>query len=335
MSNIAIKDEAHWLTVRETHIGGSEIAALFHNWLLPDGTEVVLHAYELPPEGALPIGSCSPYTNAYRLFLEKSGTMQTSFKSTERMDAGTFLEPAIAQWAMKKWPEWNLRKVHRYSTHDQIEGWGCSVDFEVHGPGMAPVEIKNIDYLIARDKWVIEGDEVVISPLHIQLQLQHYIGARGASEGFIVPLVGGNTLCRGRFTRHDPTIERIGDAITAFWAAVKRGTPPLHLADADTVSEQFAKTGGPPMRDLKGLERASMLARRYKRWKAHGDFVDGVISSIKGQLGVMIGDAPKAVGDGFRVTWPVVQREEKLIPAKMQEAKVYRGGFTVTLEDPK
>lgn len=144
MPTITIKDEAHWLTVCESHIGGSEVSALFNRWLMPGGNIATLHCYEAVPEGAFALGCCSPYKSSYALYLEKAGkVMPDAFVSNERMDAGTHLEPAIAQWATQKFGI-KLRKVRRYHTHSVVEGWGASVDFEVHGPGMDPVEIKTL-----------------------------------------------------------------------------------------------------------------------------------------------------------------------------------------------
>ena len=338
MPHIDIKDEAHWLAVRDMHIGGSEVAALFSKWLLPDGQTAVLHAYEEPPEGALLLGSCSPYTNAYELFLNKSGKLKPKdWVSNERMDAGTYLEPALAEWAKAKY-DWKLRKVRRYSTHPTIEGWGCSVDFEVHGRGMEPVEFKNIDFLIARDKWQIVDGEVIVPPLHIILQLQHYIGARGSERGWIVACVGGNELVRGSFDAHTPTIERIGEAVAAFWAGVRADHCPEHLASFETAKEQFAfgrTLKDTEAHDLTGDGDAARLARRYLRWAKHLKFTEGVVDNIKGGLAIKVGEATRARGDGFKVTWPAIQREEKTIPAKIQKAMSYRGAFTVTeIETP-
>jgi predicted phage-related endonuclease len=336
MPTLKINDEAHWLTVRDQHIGGSDVAALFNRWRLPTGETVVLHAYEAVPEGALPIGSCSPYTTAYRLYLERSGIlMPEGWNSSERMDAGTHLEPAIAAWSEAKY-KWKLRKVRRYHQHPTVEGWGASVDFEVHGPGMDPVEIKNVDGLIARNNWVIDDEEVIGAPLHIALQLQHYIGAREAGRGWIVACVGGNELVRGMFQRHEATQERIAEAVSAFWAGVRAGIPPIETADYDAVSDELAygnKTYAPA--DLTGDVEASALAKRYLRLKAHGEFIEKVKDAAKAKLALKIGLSTKAVGHDFKVTWPVIEREAKLIPAREQAAKTYRGGFTVTAVEPK
>lgn len=328
MPHIALKDEAEWLSIRESNIGGSEVAGLFARWQLPDRTTTVLHAYEALPEGAIPLGSCSPYTNGYKLFLNKAGlVMPEDFNPSERMQAGTYLEPALAQWAASKWGM-KLRKVRRYSTHPTVTGWGASLDYEVHAPGMDPVEFKNIDFLVARDQWVIEGGEIISAPLHIQLQVQHYLGARGAERGWIIACIGGNELVRGEFKAHEPTIARIGEAIAAFWDGVARGEPPVEVAAFDDVAEQFAFSGG-HVTDLKGDADASLLARRYMRLKRHSEFMEAIIDRTKAKLAIKIGDGSKAVGDDFKVTWPSITRAAKLIPARQQEEKTYRGGFTV------
>lgn len=332
MPTIAIKDEAHWLAVRDQHIGGSDVAALFARWLLPNGETVTMHAYEELPEGAVYLGSCSPYSNAYALWTAKTGKVQPSdWNPSERMQAGTYLEPALAEWARNKW-QWRLRKVRRYHQHPQIPGWGASVDYEVHGPGMEPVEFKNIDFLIARDNWVIDDGEVVVPPLHIILQTQHYIGAREAKGAWIVACIGGNDLVRGHFDRHEPTIQRIGEAIEAFWQAVAANIPP-NCAPFEAVKDEFAygtAVSDKEARDLTDDSSAAMMARRYLRWKRHMEFTETHLDHIKGALALKVGEVSKARGNGFKITWPVIERAEKMIPARLQSAKTYRGAFTVT-----
>ena len=330
MPTIAVKDEAHWLSLRDQNIGGSDVAALFNRWRMPDGSTLTLHAYEDVPDGAMPLGSCSPYTTAYALWLGKTGkVMPEDWNPSERMQAGTYLEPALAEWAKSKW-DWRIRKVRRYHQHPTIAGWGASLDYEVHGPGMDPVEFKNIDGLVARRDWVIEGDEVIVPPLHIILQTQHYIGAREAKRAWTVACVGGNTLVRGCFERHDPTVERIGEAIEAFWHGVATMTPP-NLTSFEAVKDEFAH--GDKIAeavDLSGDDGAALDARRYLRWKRHLEFTEAHIDWIKGRLAMRVGEATKAKGEGFRVSWPVIERAEKTVPARIQKALTYRGAFTVT-----
>lgn len=327
MSHVAINNEAEWLSIREMNIGGSEAAALFSNWIV-DGQSHVYHAYEAIPEAAYYAGSCSPYSNAYKLFLNKTGQIMPEDFSSERMVAGTFLEPAIAEWARAKFGM-KLRKVRRYHLHPEIQGWGASVDYEVHGPGMAPVEIKNVDGIVAKREWVIDGDEVISTPLHIALQIQHYIAARSAERGWIIANIGGNHLVRGEVKRHEPTIQRLAEAIPAFWAGVNASLPPERCAEFEDVAEEFSFGGG-EFADLSKNDTAGNLARRLKRIQRHQKFIDKHEGNLKGRLGALIGGASRAQLPGFKVSWPVITREEKMIPARMQEKKIYRGGFTLT-----
>jgi predicted phage-related endonuclease len=325
--------EAEWLALREDNIGGSEVAGLFAVWLLPDGSTRTLHAYEDVPEGATPLGSCSPYTNGYKLYCNKAGlVMPEDFNPSERMMAGTYFEPAMAEWAKAKWGM-KLRKVRRYSVHPEVKGWGASVDYEVFESGMPPVEFKNIDFIVARDKWVIEDGEVIAAPLHIQLQAQHYVGARGSDGAWIIACVGGNELVRGWFPRHEPTIERLREAITAFWQGVATCLPPVEVADFETVAEQFAIGVKEPnigaVAKLEDDTEATLLARRYMRLKDHETFMKAIIDRTKAKLALKVGDATKAFGDGWSLSWPSITREAKTIPAREQTEMTYRGGFTV------
>lgn len=327
MPNIAVNSEAEWLALREQNIGGSEAAALFSNWIV-DGKSRVFHAYEDIPDTAYYAGSCSPYSTAYKLFLNKTGQLMPDDFNSERMQAGTYLEPAIADWARSKF-DMKLRKVRRYHLHPEVKGWGASVDYEVHGPGMDPVEIKNVDGIIAKRDWVIEGDEVISTPLHISLQIQHYIAARSAERGWIIANIGGNHLVRGEVKRHEPTIKRLEEAIPKFWEAVNAKVAPARFAEFDDVKEEFSFGGG-EFSDLSGDETAGQIARRLKRIQRHQKFVEAQESNLKGRLGALIGGASRASLPGFRVSWPVIKRDEKMIPARLQEAKTYRGGFTLT-----
>ena len=328
MPSVAVSTEAEWLAVREDNIGGSEAAGLFANWVV-DGEARVYHAYEAIPENAYYAGSCSPYTNAYKLYLAKTGQLMPEDFNSERMQAGNFLEPAIAEWARSKW-DMRLRKVRRYHLHPDVKGWGASVDYEVHAPGMDPVEIKNVDGLIAKRDWVIEGDEVVSTPLHIALQIQHYIAARSSERGWIVANIGGNKLVRGEVKRHEPTIERIGAAIAAFWAGIAEGRPPERFAEFEDVAEEFAYGGSDNFVDLSTDHDLDALARRYKRVQKHMDFIETYQSNIKARIAMRIGGHSKAKLPSFKVSWPVITREEKMIPARLQAAKTFRGGFTLT-----
>jgi len=330
MGAIAVSNEAEWLSLRDSHVGGSEVASLFYRWRYADGTEAVLHLYETPPEGATLVESLSPFKTGYRLWQEKAGrVMPDDLSSNERVQAGNFLEPALAAWAGEKF-KWKLRKVRRYCTHATVTGWGASLDYEAHEPGFPPIEFKNVDGLAFRDSWAVEGDEIIMPPLNYVLQLQHQIGAVGADHGWIVACVGGNRLLRGRIERHEPTQQKIAEAIAAFWEGVETGTEPKWVADYDSVAETYRYGSKALQVDLTADGDLPQLCADYLARKAEADQLEATISHLKGQIASKLGDAAKAVASGYRMSWPVVERPEKVIPERIQKALTYRGALTIT-----
>lgn len=324
--------EAEWHALRDSHIGGSEVAALFNLWRQPDGSEVVRHLYEAVGEHDICLGSLSPYLTGYRLFQIKSGVVQPdNLDEVERVMAGQFLEPGIAAWANKRWPDWGLKKSHVYHVHPTIEGMGASLDY--FSAAREPIDIKNVDGLQFKRKWVIDDEtgEIVDFPFAIVLQIQQQIACFGAQRGGVLANVGGNELRRGFMARHQPTIDRIEIAIQAFWAAVKLGLPPMD-ADYGTVAEVFsfgeAKDQSPPL-DYRGDPIADSVLRRYVRWSAHQAFVKAQIDLLKGRLALHLGEHYKARFDSGQVSWPTIHREAKRIEYDVPE-KTYRGAMTVS-----
>ena len=328
MGSIRIASEAEWHAAREQHIGGSEIASLFYLYLV-DGQELVYHMFQEVPDGAICLGCLSPYKTGHRLWLEKAGRMRPDdLSENERVIAGQHLEPALAEWAKEKF-ELKIRKVRRYLTHNDIPGWGASLDYEMIGTGMPPVEFKNVDYIVFRDDWVSDGDEIVMPPLHINLQLQAQIGVTDADRGYIITCVAGNQLKKGEILRHEPTQEKIGEAIAAFWQSIKADFEPLHLADFEVVKKEFAEGNPDKMAPAKQIDERALDCARYARWKRHLDFTQDHVDMLKARIAAALGEATRGTAVNYRVTWPAIHREEKLVPASVQRELNYRGAFSV------
>lgn len=333
MPTLAVPSEAEWHAIREVHVGGSEIASLFYLWRLADGSQTVLHLFEPQPQGGMLLGCCSPYKTGYRLWQEKAGRLKPDDLVSERIDAGHFLEAGIAEWAKAKWGWDKLRKVRRYITHDHVTGWGCSLDYEINEPGRPPVELKNVDGLVFRDQWVADDNgDILVPPLHINLQLQAQIGVAEADHGWIVACVRGNELMRGRIERHGPTQAKIGEAIAALWKAVAEGREPKDYADYETVAKlQSYETGSQAQSlDLSGDDDFARLVRRYRRWKQHTDRVGKHVDLLKGRVADRIGVATKATTVGLKLSWPLITRPAKEVPARWQDELTYRGGLTIS-----
>jgi hypothetical protein len=330
MASVPVPDEATWFALREAHVGGSDISSLFYSYLLEDGTEAVLHMYEMPPKGAQCLGCLSPHTTGYRLWQEKMGRlMPDDLGNVERVQAGVHLEPALATWAAKRW-DWKLRKVRRYCKHDLIYGWGASLDYEEASGDMAPVEFKNVDGLMFKNGWVTEDNEIIMPPLNYVLQLQHQIGAVNASYGWIVACIGGNQLMRGRIARHEPTQARIAAAVNSFWIGVDCQIEPTWVADYDTVADAYRYGNAGVITDLTADETVPVLCEQYLAAKEALKEIEQQVDLLKGQIAAKVGEGNKATANGYRLSWPIIERAEKMIPERIQKSLTYRGGLTIT-----
>jgi predicted phage-related endonuclease len=330
MTNISVSTALDWHALRARHIGSSEVASLFYAWSTPpDGRILYLHMFEEPPEDATCLGCVSRHKTGFRLYHEKAGRMEPDGVEGERVDAGTFLEPALAEWARKKFGPWDLRKVHRYITHPTVAGIGQSRDYEEVDKNYPPVEFKNVDFLIFRDLWQAEGDEILAAPFDAILQLQHQMAGTAAAYGWIVACVGGNNLKRGKIDRHEPTVRKIEEAVASFWQAVETGREPCNLADFETVAELYAAGQKGAAADLTRDREAPELAARYLTLKKTADKVGAEMDAVKARLGRKIGNATAATLQGFKISWPSISRVEKEVPARNQPALTYRGAFTV------
>lgn len=333
VASIPVSSPEEWHAIREQYIGGSEVAALFYQYETPTG-DLVQHAYETPPEGA--VGRClSPYLTGHGLYNIKSGlVMPENLDDVDYVVAGQFLEPALAEWSKSKW-SWPIRKVRRYLSHDRVAGWGASLDYELHGAGLSgvPVQFKNVDRMVFQRAWQVEGDDIVGVPLHVLLQLQHEIAVADSDHGWVVACVGGNRLMRGRIERHDPTLQRIESAVVAFWDAVRAGTPPVAVADYSAAADAFAFGTKGAVVDLSADGEIESIATEYIAASEALDKAEARFDHAKARIALKLGEATKATAPGIRISWPVIKREAKLIPARQQDEKTYRGALSVKKEE--
>lgn len=323
------KDKADWHAKRAQHIGGSEIAALFYLWQLADGRLAYLHMFEVPPTGSTCLGCVSRHTTGYRLYWQKRGILPPEdLDGVERVMLGQELEPAIARASERKWG-WRLENARSYVKHPAVAGMGASRDFQQVAPGYPPVEVKNVDFLIFRDLWQARGDEIAAPPIDITLQVQHQIAcghSRGgvSPHGWVVACVGGNRLYRGRIERHEPTIARIEQAVAAFWRAVESETPPLDVADFDTVAELSllgAEVRNAPL-DLTADNRLPTLCARFLRIQERRKKAEDIEARVKAEIALKLGNAPETIrakAAGYGITWVYAQRG----------GKPYRGALNI------
>jgi len=212
MGAIAVRDDAHWRTLRASHVGSSDIAALFN-----------MHAYGL---------------TRWQLWHVKRGTLPDAFE-TDVMTQGKHFEPAIASYAQEKF-KIQLRKVRRYLEADDCPALGASVDYEEYGGGtLIPTELK---WSLWGKEWEYDGDDLTAIPDSYLLQVQHQLAAMPtAPHAQLIAFTGGD-LRRMIIPRSEHIISAIKTQVTAFMKSVTDGIePPVDfLADAEAVNTMAA-----------------------------------------------------------------------------------------------
>lgn len=298
MTIIPVKDDAEWRTIRAQHIGGSEVAALFGE---------------------------SPYGSPYQFWHTKAGNIPPAdLSDNERVQAGTFMEPAIAAWAAAKWGV-NLQKFQGYAVHDTVQGMGCTPDYWEPEQRIL-VQIKNVDGFVFRDKenpskiWEAEGEVLTDAPLHILLQVQHELACTGFETAWLVVCVGGNTMYRMEITRRPATIAKLEQAVAAFWQSVRDGKePPVdYTSDYQTIAALYGDTVPKKKIDLSTNNRAHEVAAAYLRGHAMEAEGNAIKQAAKAELITLLGDAEIAtIGDFIAKATRVKENKGKKITAAM------------------
>ncbi len=104
---------------------------------------------------------------------------------------------------------------------------GSSFDYKITSEKeLGIMEVKNVDAMVYRTKWIDDGNGHIEAPPHIEMQLQHQLHVANINWGCIAALVGGNTLKLIVRARNKEVGELLETKVKEFWEKVKSGTPP-------------------------------------------------------------------------------------------------------------
>lgn len=255
MSIIPVRDEAHWHELRAKNIGGSDIAAVL---------------------------GVSPYKSKWQLWMEKAGKLQPEdLSGNTAIQAGTFLESGIANWAAHRWGM-DISKVTDYYTCDVIVGMGASLDYITKD--MRPVEIK---WSARGHGWHYDKDQILEAPEYYLVQVQHQIACLNANgidvdSGWLIALLDHEPR-RMLVPRHDAVVEAIRDSIKEFWDSVDSGAEPDpdFSLDGDAITKLF---GTLPRAEVELDSDAAPLFAKYLDAVATEKLAAKTKEEIKAQL---------------------------------------------------
>lgn len=273
--------EQEWLDWRKQDLTSTDIASLF---------------------------DLSPYATKFETWHNKKSGESNAFNDNERMQAGRHIEPAIASLFGERFKI--TASPYKTYARDTAARLGSSFDYRItdatestdseirrlymtHGIGI--LEIKNVDFLVHRDKWT--PDEC---PDHIEIQLQHQLELTDTNWGVVVALVGGNKLWVYIRERDLAVGRAIRKAAAEFWASIEADTPPDPVfpddAEAIIAMYQYAEPG--KILDARDDTDMQDLADRYRALGVQASAIDDERTTIKAKLLEAAGTASKVILPG-------------------------------------
>ncbi|SAK63369.1 endonuclease [Caballeronia pedi] len=225
-----------------------------------------------------------------RELFERKKRRVADVEDNERMMAGRFVEPAIANWASEKY-DIQVYQRHQTLTHPKYPWMRANVDRLRRGVKVG-VEIKNVDLMVHRysGEWGEEGSSIVPEPYY--LQCMHYMIVLDYPEWELIACVGGNSLCRYHIERDPEVVELVIDNEHEFWQCVERDEPPefdyTHPSTIGLLKRLYPGTGGGVI-ELPGEAmhwHATLVSAKKRR-----DGYDEVVEGCKAHLLDLMGDA--------------------------------------------
>jgi len=252
----------------------------------------------------------NPYVTLPELWHQKKNKEVVLLENNDRMFWGDVLEPAIAGGVGKK-QNWAVAPFKIFGVMEDLKA-GSSFDFVCDTPdGTGLLEIKNVDYLQIRDKWIIEDGEVIEAPSHIELQVQHQIMVTGFPFCWIAALEGGNKVHLLKRTPHPGIISAIENKIKKFWESIENNIQPAWKFERDASLIAKLHNHAEPGRIMDVTpERLDELALEYKAASEAETQAKKKKESAKAEMLTLIGENEKVLGENYTISAGVVGESE-------------------------
>lgn len=301
MKIIEYNTKEEWLQLRLQDVTSTEVSALF---------------------------GLNPYMTEFELWHRKKNQEIIQFEENERMRWGNRLENAIALGIAED-QGWESEEFKKYIRHDTLRAGSSFDHFVKTDEGEGILEIKNVDGLVFKRKWQVEGDHIEAPP-HIEMQAQFQMMITGKPFLYIGALVGGNQTILIRREPVDSIITAMKLKIKKFWLTIEANQPPPadYERDADIISKLY--NYAEPDSTIEASERVIELVDAYKLFSDYIKDYEMKKKATKAEILEIIGDAEKVIHETFSISAGVTG--PKLVPA--YERKGFRS-FRVNKRKPK
>ncbi len=240
----------------------------------------------------------SPYSTEYELFHRLRDGNVVEIDENVRMKWGTRLEARIAEGVAED-NSWVVKPFKDYIHIPELR-LGASFDFEIMGGDETLLEIKNVDSLIFKESWSLDGDNLEAPP-HIELQIQQQMLVSGYKKAYIAALVGGNDVKLIQREADEKIQKAIIEKSKKFWEAIANDTPPVpdYERDSEFISSLYNFASPNSVYDARGNAVLGELAEEYRSASAASDAADKRKKAIKAQILECVGSVEKVIGDTF------------------------------------
>lgn len=292
---------AEWLALRQSGIGGSDIAAII---------------------------GVSPYATAYDIYQSKTQPL-----SDEDMNEfaywGTVLEDVVAREFSKR-SGLKIQNVNFLMRHPEHRWAIANIDRAIINRAMSGnvrfkdgrlttdqiVEIKTASEYVSKNWGNEDSDEV---PDQYQCQAQWYMGVTGVDVCHMAVLIGGNKYRQYRVERHQDFIDYLFEAAEGFWVNnVLAGIEP----DATTLQnakDKYPRHNPDTTLDVELDSEAAKAFEHYESLKAQEKEVKAAIELAQTDLICQIQDNEALAIDGEVVATYKVQTSNRFNSSQLKK----------------
>ena len=241
----------------------------------------------------------SPFKSRLQLWHEKvSKKIDPESGDALIFQIGKALEPIVAnKYAKKTGRKLEMRPLKIHPEYPFIIG---NIDREIigdeRGPGILEIKTKG-----AFIDW--HGDDI---PPYYMTQVQHYLSVFGYEwASFAVLDLGTRKINHIDIDRDDKQISKIIDEEKKFWKLVETGVPPevdCSKVCGNFLREHYKKSEDITI-DLIGNKDANKWANILRDVRSQEKILKAQEDECKNHLMPLIGNAERAIGDLFSITW--------------------------------
>ena len=274
------ESKEEWLKLRTQVITSTEVSALFN---------------------------MNPYITEFELWHQKKNEEIVILEDHERMRWGNRLEPAIAEGVAEDNDGWMVHPFKEFATMESLKA-GSSFDYLLAVPGDGKMiegllEIKNVDWLQIKNKWVIEDGKVIEAPAHIELQVQHQLMVTGYPFCYIAALEGGNKVHLLKREPQEKIISAIKSKVIKFWNSIENGLEPQPDWERDSAFIIKMNTFSEPGKIMDvAPERVDELAQEYNIIGKEISALEKKKKAIKAEILENIGESEKVLGGDYTIS---------------------------------